>query len=47
MNFIDEKYHNGHILFLCKSNLGYYNLSKLLSKSYLENSTGNLIRKFK
>ena len=42
INFIDEKYLKGHILLLCKSDLGYYNLSKLLSKSYLENSSGNL-----
>ena len=42
INLIDEKYEIGNILLLCKSYQGYLNLSKLISKSYLENSSGNL-----
>ena len=35
----DEKYKNGYILLLCKNKVGYKNLIKLVSKSYLEKTT--------
>jgi len=42
VNLIDDKYESGNILLICKSNQGYLNLSKLISKSYLENSLSSL-----
>ena len=35
----DEKYKEGYVLLLCKNEVGYQNLVKLVSKSHLENKS--------